>query len=289
MFDNRYFPVLCILIYYLILFSCKKNNPSDSITSDPVLVTYNNKQLKYSEVSDHITGEAHGSDSLQLIASFTEKWIKDQIMIREAKSAIKDHSSIDKLTEDFRNDFFILKFEEELIKEKLDTLISDTELIEYYKSNKSRYKLESTIFRFIFVKAIKPISDQKNLDNLWKTTNARNLQLLNLYCQNNADVCFLNPDRWYKWEEIKKYLPTRQLSENNIQSGVNKDFSDSNYAYKLKFFEVVKPNQEPPLSFLREQAAQAILHQRKILLLEKIKADLYEKELRNKKIIFPNK
>ena len=113
--------------------------------------------------------------------------------------------------------------------------------------------------------------------------------MLNVYCQNNADICFLNSDRWYKWEDIKQYIPSKFLNENNIHTGINRDFADFNYAYKMKFFEVVSPNEDPPLSFLRDQATQAILHERKILLLDKIKAELYEKELKNKKIIFANK
>lgn len=259
------------------------------LAEDAVLVKYANKQLKYSDIAQRVAEEVHNRDSQLVVSNYIENWVKDQIMISEANDQIKDQQEIDRLTDDFRKELLLLKFEEQLIREKLDTVISDQELIEYYQSNKSRYKLESTIFRFIFIKANKPIADSKNLDNIWKTQNARNYQLLNIYCQNNADICFLNPDKWYKWEEIKQFIPSKYLNENGIHGGTSRDFADFNFAYKLKFFEVVKPNQDPPLSFLREQATQAILHQRKILLLDRIKTDLYDKELKNKKINFTNK
>lgn len=287
MFDKRYFLILGCILYFIT--SCKKSETAVTQVNDLILVRYGDKQLKYSDIIDHIAEEIHDRDSQQVVGNYIEKWLKDQIMMKEASVQIKDQAEIEKLTEGFRNDLFLLKFEEQLIREKLDTVISDEELIKYYKSNKSRYKLESTIFRFIFIKAIKPIADPKNLDNIWKNQNPRNLQMLNLYCQNNADICFLNPDKWYKWEEIKQYIPSKFLNENNIRARSSKDFADDDYAYKLKFFEVVEPNEDPPLSFLRDQATQAILHQRKILLLDRIKAELYEKELKNKKIIFTNK
>jgi hypothetical protein len=276
-------------VFFLLIISCKNTKTPVAQQDDPLLVSYADKQLKYSDVLEHVGVEINEQDSQMVVSNFIDGWIKDQVLIKEAKAQIKDQSEIDKLTEDFRNDLLLLKFEEQLIKSKLDTVISDQELIAYYQSNKSRYKLESTIFRFIFIKANKPIADPKNLENIWKTQNASNLQMLNIYCQNNADICFINPDRWYKWEEIKQYIPSKFLSENSIHGGTSKDFADVNYAYKIKFFEVVRPNQDPPLSFLREQATQAILHQRKIQLLDRIKAELYEQELKEKKIIFTNK
>lgn len=283
-------PFLLInVISFLLFLSCKNNNAPVVQPEDPLLVSYGDKHLKYSDVIAHVGVELNEEDSQMVIGNFIEGWVKDQVLIKEAKEQLKDQSEIEKLTEDFRNDLLLLKFEEQLIKNKLDTVISDQELIAYYQSNKSRYKLESTIFRFIFIKANKPVADPKSLETIWRNQNAGNLQMLNIYCQNNADICFLNPERWYKWEEIKQYIPSKFLSESNIHAGASRDFADFNYAYKMKFFEVVRPNQDPPLSFLREQATQAILHQRKILLLDQIKAELYEKELREKRIIFTNK
>lgn len=276
-------PVLWIFAL-LFLASCKNEDAKQIQEEDYVLVRYGDRQLLYSDISAQLGDEINQRDSQVLVGNYIDKWIKDQVMIREARDQIKDQAEIDKLTEDFRNDLYQLKYEEKLIAEKLDTLISDAELMEYYKSNKSRYKLESTIFRFIFIKANKPLADAKSLENIWKNQTSRNFQLLNIYCQNNAEICFLNPDRWYKWEEIKEYIPAKYLSEKNIQAGTSREFADFNFVYKMKFFEVVRPNQDPPLSFLREQATQAILHQRKIRLLDKIKSELYERELKNKKI-----
>ena len=112
---------------------------------------------------------------------------------------------------------------------------------------------------------------------------------MNLYCQNNADICYLNPQKWYKWDEIAQHLPSKFISENTIESGITRDFADFNHSYKVRFYEVVRPNQDPPLSFFKDQATQAIFHLRKIKLLERIKNELYESELKNKHIQFINK
>ncbi|MBK9726784.1 MAG: hypothetical protein WAR77_01695 [Saprospiraceae bacterium] len=279
----------CYLFLGFSIIGCKQSENSIQEGEDPVIIKYGGRTLYYSEVLENTISEIQSSDSAQIVTNYAEKWVKDQIMLNEANKQIGNQKEIELLTETFRNELLLLKFEEKLIREKLDTLISDQELSEYYNSNKSRYKLESTIFRFIFVKVNKPISDSRNLENLWKNLNNSNLQMLNLYCQNNADICFLNPAKWYKWDEVKQHLPSKNLTENSIQAGISRDFADFNYAYKIKFFEVVHPNQDPPLSFFKDQATQAILHKRKIKLLDQFKSNLYETELKSKRIQFLNK
>jgi hypothetical protein len=287
MLDKKYF-FICLFIS-LLAFHCKKNTDTPVQQTDQLLVSYGNKHLKFSDIISVLTDEIRDRDSQLVVGYYIEKWIKDQIMLREAGEHLNNLAEIEKLTEDYRNELFLLKYEDQLIHEKLDTAISDDELMSYYNSNKSRYKLEGTIFRFIFIKANQPVADAKNLENIWKNLNEKNFQMLNVYCQNNADICFINPEKWYKWEDVKQYIPSKYLTESGIHTGVVRDFADFNFSYKIKFYEVVQPNEEPPLSFLREQATQAILHKRKLELLEKIKADLYDKELKNKRIIFPNK
>ncbi|MBL7820232.1 MAG: hypothetical protein JNL65_06425 [Saprospiraceae bacterium] len=280
---------LIIAAVISLLGSCKKpNDPTDS-GDDPVLIRYRDHELKRSDLSEQAQQSLTPKDSIQLINNFIEKWLKDQIMIKEAKSQLSNQEEINQLTEKFRDELLLLKFEEKLIREKLDTSISDQELLDYYRSNKAKYKLESTIFRFVLLKINKPIADSKTLENLWKNLNQANLQLLNLYCQNNADICYLNPQKWYKWDEIAQHLPSKFISENTIESGITRDFADFNHSYKVRFYEVVRPNQDPPLSFFKDQATQAIFHLRKIKLLERIKNELYESELKNKHIQFINK
>ncbi|MBK6859779.1 MAG: hypothetical protein IPK91_09315 [Saprospiraceae bacterium] len=289
--DERWFflKFLSFIAIISLIGACKKSADPTDDDANPVMIRYNDHELTRSELSEQAQQTFSPKDSIQLVNNFIEKWLKDQIMVKEARKQLTNQDEINQLTEKFRDELLQLKFEEKILREKLDTTISEQELLEYYRSNKAKYKLESTIFRFVLLKINKPVAESKTLENLWKNINQVNLQLLNLYCQNNADICYLNPQKWYKWDEVKQHLPSKFISENTIQSGITRDFADFNHSYRVRFYEVVRPNQEPPLSFFKDQATQAIFHQRKIKLLEKIKNELYESELKNKHIQFLNK
>jgi len=279
-----------IVVIVCIASACKKEQSISDPKADDVLATYQDRKLRYRDISENVPDGMQGQDSIQFINSCIDRWIKDQIIIQDATENLSELSEINELTQKYRDELLLLKYEEKLLAEKLDTIIQDAELLKYYNSNKSNYKLESTIFRFVMVKANKPVVDSRKLDQLWNSgMNQANLQALSRYCENNAEICFLNPARWYKWDEVKEHIPSKFIQERSIQEGMRRDFADFTHNYKFHFLEVVKPNEDPPFSFIRDQARSAILHQRKIKLLDAYKSERYERELRDKKIQITNK
>lgn len=281
--------VQAFILFLLMVLGCKRDVPAGSVDSEQLLAQYNDKKLLQKDLMEVLPGDLHGDDSSQFVNNYIDRWLRDQIVIQEATRELGSSGDINKMVEEYRNELLLLRFEEKILAAKLDTAISDSELVQYYNSNKANYKLESTIFRFVMVKALKPVNDAKKLEQLFGNINPANIQALTRYCENNAEICFLNPERWYKWEEVQPYIPSKYITEKNIQAGLKRDFADFSHAFKIKFFEVVSPDEFPPLSFVRDQARQAILYQRKLRLLEKYKADLYDTELKNKRIQIFNK
>lgn len=288
--DQKQLIGLYLWIFLLLLFiGCKEEAPANTADPDEILVQYEGRKLRFKEVAENIPEEIQGEDSLQFINNFIDRWLKDQILIKDASTQLNELDEINQLAEKYKDELLLLKYEEKLLQEKLDTAISDAELLRYYNSNKSNYKLESTIFRFAMIKANKPVTDSRKLDQLWANLNQNSLQALNMYCQNNADICFLNPAKWYQWVDIKSFIPAKFLQEKSINAGLRRDFADFSHSYKIHFYEVVRPHEDPPLSFVKDQAKKAILHQRKIKLLENHKTERYEKELKEKRIQILNK
>lgn len=86
---------------------------------------------------------------------------------------------------------------------------------------------------------------------LWEKPDGARLLQLQKFCQNNAEVSLLQMDKWNKWNDIKDIMPSKFVNLNTLQSGLNREFADFKYNYFLKIRELVKPNETPPLSFLK--------------------------------------
>lgn len=285
MYGRSCFLYLIISTWVLLLCSCKESKPKKDTgdIKDQIVATYKSNKLFYSDIEPMISSFTSSEDSTNLVSGAIDRWTKEVIFLEEAKRVIDQNEILD-LVEDYKNSLILDRFENKLITEKLDTLISDQELLKYYNSNKSEYKLDGPIIRMLFAKFSKPQKEQKMFEDLWSNPTNSNLLQLQKFCQNNAETSLLKPDKWQKWNDIQNNFPDRLISLNTLYKGMNRQFADFKYVYYTKVIDIVLPNQDPPLSFVKEQARESILHQRKINLINQFKIQFYENQLKQKNI-----
>lgn len=272
-----------LLLTSIILLSCNHDNKKSTATetSNKKLASYKNVNLY---AKDLIEQSAYASlDSGEVNHSAINDWLINQILISEAKSIITVED-IEPLVEDYRNSLYVHYYESKILSEKLDSNITDNELLQFYQSNKSEYKLDDTYCRILLMRVPKSEKTDKNITEWMKSINSTNLYQLKKYADNYADIAMLSPDTWVKWDAVQAVVPNKFINKNNIIPKVVREFADFKHTYYIHILDVLKPNQEPPLSYIKEKATFSILHQRKVQFLDNIKRQLYDKELKNKNI-----
>lgn len=275
------------ILISICIFSCKKSTSyakEEKANDDVKLATYKSVTLYKSDLVKNSI--LLNFDSASIPHSEVERWIMDQILLSEAKEKLNNIQEVESLVDDYRNSLLIHHYENKIIADNLDSIIRDDELIKYYQSNKAEYKLEDTYVRLLFLKVNKPVKEEKSIVEWMQNINATNLYHLKKYCDNNAEQCFLNPDSWIKWKDIQSHVPSKFINANSLSNGLERTFADFKQSFFIKIIEVIKPNQDPPISYIKEKATRSILHQRKNQVLDNIKRQLYDKELNKKNIKF---
>ncbi|MBK7810773.1 MAG: hypothetical protein IPI50_05940 [Saprospiraceae bacterium] len=279
------FEMLFIVLIIGSLTKCKdKNNIEnmEDLFEDPIVAEFKDQKLKLSDISSMMPQFESSSDSIQFLSHYSEKWLKDLSFLEKAKMESTSTPEIDALVEDYKNSLLLTKYEEKLINSSIDSQVTEKELLNYYDQKKGEYKLDESIIRLMFVKISKSGFDEKAFDPLWNKSNDKNQNELLKYCQNNAELFLLQPDKWYKWKEIADILPSKFISQANLHSGMQREFADFKFHYFIKIKEVVRPNEKPPISYFSMQAEKSILHDRAKNLIEKEKQIQYEKMLNQK-------
>ena len=166
MYGRSCFLYLIISTWVLLLCSCKETEPKKDSRDikDQIVATYKSNKLFYSDIEPMISSFTSSEDSTNLVSGAIDRWTKEVIFLEEAKRVIDQNEILD-LVEDYKNSLILDRFENKLINEKLDTLISDQELLKYYNSNKSEYKLDGPIIRMLFAKFSKPQKEQKMFED----------------------------------------------------------------------------------------------------------------------------
>ncbi len=247
--------------------------------NDVLLARVFDKRLYLSEVREIIPTQSTAEDSILVLNAYIERWIKESLMMHEAERSIPADLEIDELVKDYKSSLIMHQYEKLMVESLLDTVIGEPELVDYYQANKSQYLLESIIVQCRLLKLPYecPIEAVEKVEALWESTDEADMDTLmglaNLY----ATAYFLSDSLWYELNQISKEMPQGAINEHVIRNNKVFELSNDDYYYFLKILDIKDKKEVAPLTYIRDQASQVILHERKIALLEKLKNDLYER------------
>jgi len=268
-----------IYIAFLIAGSaaCNLQEPAET---DPVLASVYDHELRLSEAGQYITAGSTAEDSISELRNYVEHWVREAVLLHEAEQHFPAEIDINDLVLDYRHSLIISDYEKNLVESQLDTIIPNEELLEYYQKNKLQYQLERPIVRAHFVKLHRSKDSLLQFRKWWDSADSTDFQKLISYSNNHADVFMLEDSTWFKVEEIENLMPPGTLNSENMNAKTSLRFTDNQYEYYLRISESVLSTEIAPLSYVREQAVRYIMHKRKLDFLEKLKTDLYNREMR---------
>ena len=91
-------------------------------------------------------------DSIQRVSNFIDSWVRRQVLLHQAENNLdKNALDLDKQMEEYRNSLVVYAYESQLINQKLDTLVSEDEIADYYEQNKEDFQLRNTMVRVAYV------------------------------------------------------------------------------------------------------------------------------------------
>lgn len=263
------------------MLSCNRVSLHQDTGNDTLLAEVYTEKLMLSELLPLISHNHTTSpeDSAAQVRNFVESWVREELLLYEAARNLPADINIDKLIQDYRESLLLSNYENVLVKTLLDTVVTESELRTYYARNKEQYQLEDPILRCHYIKLPRAIPEREKFLRLWNTTLPDEAAELRNYAQTHAADYLLQDSSWYRLPDIERLLPPRVLYSYHLTPGRVSRFSDQQYEYHLRVIHFVTTRESAPLSYVREQAKRYILHKRKIELLEKIKADIYQREI----------
>ena len=283
-------PFKYFVLYVVLCFSCS-NAPEDDnaateneeVVENEVLAQVYQKRLYLSDVAGFLPAIGSSEDSIGAIKTQVQKWVKEQLFLRESELNTPSDIDIDKLVADYRASLVKHNYEKKLIETKLDTVVTEYELRSHYEQNKEQYKLENNILRCLFMKVRKPVRDKPKIESWFQNPTIANISNLQRYCVNNAEYCLLNNDKWYNLEEVLNYFPT-EFDKTSFKTGLVRNFADFDYHYFIHILEYVSKRSNAPIEFFEDRAVKLIIRQRKNRLIEEIKTALFEKEKKSRNV-----
>lgn len=265
-----------LLIISLAFFTgwCKNLNRG---SNEKPLAQVGNSYLYSSDLNGLIKQGITKEDSSIIIASLTEKWIRKQLILQKAElNLTDDEKDVNKELDEYRTSLIIYKYEQKLIKEKLDTIVSEKEIEQYYNQFPSNFVLNYNIAKALFIKLSVNAPNKDQLREWIKNENEENVKNIETYCYQNAIKYDYFSDNWVNLDNIKMLYPYElPNNEQTIKATKLFEAKDSVFQYFLSIKDFQSKGNTAPLIYVEKDIKNIILLKRKQKLINDLENKIY--------------
>ena len=267
-----------LILITILLSSC---NELTSIKNDKLVSRVGENYLYESEIPDFSLYE----DSLIRKKVFIDSWARENILFDLSLVNLDQKSiiNLDELIERYKRDLYINSYKDILINSMVDSIISDSEIDEYYDENLNKFKLNEDLIKFRFVKI--PL-DNINLNKIrngliryssfdMELIDSLSFQLASYNLNDSLWITkrdFFNQVDFVNYENQKKYVKKGQLISKR----------DSMYVNLLFIDDILQANSVAPRSYLTDRIKSTIYNNRKILLIKKLNKEIINDNIKSK-------
>jgi hypothetical protein len=269
---TRYFYIILPLM--LFISSCSSSDKKDS-RENAVARVYDN-YLYRSDLQDMVAPGISGKDSVALISEYIDNWVRQQLLLRMAEDNLpKNKMDFTRQLEDYRSSLIIFSYERELIRQKLDTTVSEQEVITYYETHKEEFELKDNIVKVLYFKVNKntPVTLARAY---LKSDRPQDREKLQDFCMKYAINYYLDDQSWLLFNDILKEIPINTYNqEEYLKNNRLIEIQDSTYHYMMNIKGFMIKESLSPLSFEKGNIREIILNKRKQKLIDDMRNDIY--------------
>ncbi|MDG1697849.1 MAG: hypothetical protein P8H93_02895 [Polaribacter sp.] len=258
------------------LFKIQEKHRSDN----EILAIVNTEKFFKKDLTILLPQNINKIDSQLLVKSYIKDWAIKKLLLEKAQnnSSLEMVNQIDDLVKDYKESLLINNYKEQLVKQKLDTVVTDRELEEYYLLNKENFKLNEELVKIKFLHVDNTINDKKEILKLFKSDDILDLEELE-----KQELSFkfhqFNDSIWTQLDNVLLKLPFSKEKLLKKTKFIQKQDSIGLYLVAIK--DVLELNSIAPLSYVLPTIEQMILHKRKIQLIRDIEKIIIKDAIQN--------
>ncbi len=268
---NKWFVILFSIQFFS---SCSNNDPKVEL-----IAKVYDAELTRNELQDELRTKNILTDSQKYADVYVNNWVSNQVILRNAKEIeTKQLNSINAKVEKYKNQLLIHYYQNKLIEEQLDTIISEEEIVKFFNNHKSDFQLKDYLVKVLYIKVPVDAPDLENLGKWYKlrkeTDETDIIQYAGLYANN----FYYDKVNWIYFDEITKEIPLSDINKDRFITRKSQiRFIENEYYYFLNIIDYKLKNATSPIEFERENIKKRILNKRVLNMRDSISQLLIQK------------
>nr|WP_248724953.1 peptidyl-prolyl cis-trans isomerase [Seonamhaeicola sp. ML3] len=245
----------------------------------------NDSYLSYSDLKGLVNQGTSKDDSIFIVENFINRWATQQLLVDGAILNLSESTqqNFDKLVNQYKTDLYAKAYMEALVKQSIDTLVTNKEVQEYYDNNKEVFKLNEELIKFRYVHVDENIIDYNKIKEKFERFEANDkVELDSISIQFKSYS--LNDSIWIKLSQVITKIPVIN-SENKNELLKKSNFiqlKDSLGVYLMQINDVLLRNETAPLEYVKPTIDQIVINKRKLELIRQLEKDITKDAIKNK-------
>jgi len=244
------------------LLACTTTTPPGS---GEVLVRVYDKYLYASDLEGIVPPGSSVRDSLTMVRTFIQNWVDKELIVKKAEENL--HEDLKDFTlqlEDYRHSLIIFEYEKMLVRQELDTNISNEDVQQYYMKNRGNFALKEDIMSMQYLILHIDSPAIQKFRQYMRSEIPEEQDSLALYSSKYALAYNPMREEWINLREMTEIVPKEEYSYAEYMSDRRYfELRDSAFIYLIRFRDYKPVDSISPVQFVVPEIKKNILNKRK--------------------------
>jgi hypothetical protein len=277
---NRILPFIVIIA---ISAGCGKKGSSNKRVE---MAIAGNTVLYLDQIPRLIPPGTSKTDSAATSQNYINKWVRKELLFQKAQDNLSPGISddIDRQLEETRSNLVIYQYQRQMMLERMDTVVSDSELVNYYNSNPTSFNLSTNIVKALYIKLPVETPNIEKIKHLARSNDQSDLQELETVCYQFAEKFDDFNEEWVPFDKISVELPSEIDNEENfLKRTPFYESSDSANIYLVNFRNYKLKSALAPYEYVKDDIKRIIWNYRRIEFFQNLENGIYNDALKDNK------
>ncbi len=273
-----------ILFFLLSLSSCRMY---DRFFHGDVVARVGNDVLYISDIKDLNIQGFSPEDSSEIVKRYIHSWAKSRLLVDMAESHLsKEDRDVSAQLEEYRQQLLVYRYQQKYVQQRLDTVITEDESLEYYESNPKSFYAQTPVFRGLYIKISNNSPNEKLIKSLYRTKDEDERDRLSELCYVSAEKYSFFYDEWTPINVIaqKVGVDVGEL-KSAFDSRSYMEKSRMGYTYLIYADSYIHQGDPLPYEYCRKSVRDFILSKRKQELITSLERNLLNDAVSSDKLI----
>lgn len=224
------------------------------------------------------------ADSTSAVQSYIRQWARKELLALRAEENITPEykAEVNRQLNEMRNNLLIYQYQHQMIIQRMDTTVTDSELRDYYVSNLSTFTLTSNLVRALYIKVPLGMSGLDQIRKLYRSQEATEIQELEDFCTRSGLRYDDYNDQWIPFAQLLMEVPFESVDQEQwLARNSAVELKDDRFSYFIAIREYRLRNSVAPFEYIQGQVRTIILNNRRNDFLQKLEDGIYNEAVSN--------